>query len=174
MEPVRNITDSKGYINSIYPAGAYLTFGPWIFMVPQYVPKSVLMLGYAGGTTAGLIKKFYGDSVPITAVDVNFVEDPYNVNFVKADAKEYIKTCEPFDSVIVDVFDDGALVPCDFVFTKEFADNLKKKANYIILHVNEDSDMSAYDGTHLIKVLALNDSRFYYYMVNEIPSLPVR
>ena len=101
MEPIRNIVDSKGYISSVYPATEYLTFGPWIYMVPQYKPSSVLMLGYAGGTTAGLIRKFYGE-VPITAVDIAECEDFYGVNLVKADAKEYIKTSEHFDTIITD------------------------------------------------------------------------
>jgi 23S rRNA U2552 (ribose-2'-O)-methylase RlmE/FtsJ len=173
MIPIRNITDSKGYISSVYPATAYLTFGPWIYLVPQYVPKSVLMLGYAGGTTAGLIRLFYGD-VPITGVDIEDCEDFYNVNLVKADARDYIKTCESFDTVIVDMFDDGDLSQSKFIYEQDFVDSLKQKANYIIVHTNTSADMSAYDGIQLIKTLDLNDARFYYYMVNDIPTLPIR
>lgn len=172
-EPIRNICDSDGYISSVYPPTEYLTFGPWIYMVPQYTPNTVLMLGYAGGTTAGLIRLFYGD-VPITGVDIADCENLYDVDLVKADAREYIKACEFFDTVIVDIFDDGKLIPSDFVFSAEFVDDLKKKANYLIVHASEDSDMSAYDGIRRIKVLSLNSSRFYYYMVNEVHTIPIR
>jgi len=170
---MRNICDSSGHVSSVFPATEYLTFGPWIYMVPQYKPESVLILGYAGGTTAGLIRLFYGD-IPITGVDIGETENLYDVDIVKADASHYIKTCKPFDTVIVDVFDDGGLNPCDFVFTQEFVDDLKNKANYIIVHADETSDMSAYRGIKQIKVLSLNSSRFYYFMVNEIHAIPIR
>lgn len=170
---MRNICDSKGFINSVYPATEYLTFGYWIYLVPQYTPESVLMLGYAGGTVAGLIRLFYGD-VPITGVDIGPCENLYNVDLVKADARDYIKTCEHFDAVIVDIFDDGDLEQSEFVFSKEFADDLKKKANYIIVYANEKSDMSAYQDLYQVKVLSLDSSRFYYFMVNEISRLPIR
>lgn len=143
-------------------------------MVPQYKCEDVLMLGYAGGTTAGLIRMLYGP-IPITAVDVADCEDYYNVSLVKADARDYVKTCKrPYDAVIVDLFDDGALKPCDFVFTNEFATDLRRIARYIIVHAKESSDLSAYDDLKLVKKLQLNDSVFYYFMVYEIPTLPIR
>ena len=39
-----------GALNSVLPPTKYLTFGPWIYLVPQYKPENVLILGYAGGT----------------------------------------------------------------------------------------------------------------------------
>lgn len=40
-----------------YPPTTYLTFAYWIYMIPQYKLKNVLMLDYRGGTIAGLIRK---------------------------------------------------------------------------------------------------------------------
>lgn len=169
---MRNITDSQGFINSVYPCTEYLTFGPWIYMVPQYKCEDALILGYAGGTVAGLLRLFYG-KIPITAVDIADCEDFYEVELIKADANEWVKTnTRPFDTVIVDVFPDGSQLPNDFIYTQEFADHLKRFARYIIVHAKEGADMSAY-GTPF-KVLQLNSSRFYYYMVYEIPTLPIR
>lgn len=162
---------SKNQINSVYPPWGYLTWGPWIYMVPQYKPESVLMLGYAGGTTAGLIRLFY-DMVPITAVDINFIDNRYGVNFVMSDAKEYIQTCPSFDTVIVDVF-NGAEV-CDFVCSSGFVEDLTRKSNFLIVHVYEDTDMGAYQHLKPIKVLSLDEHRFYYFVINRVPSLPIR
>lgn len=171
-EPVRNICDSTGGINSVYPCYEYLTFGPWIYMVPQYIPESVLILGYAGGTTAGLIKLFYGD-IPITAVDIEFVEDNYNVNFILQDANEFVKTCDFFDCIIVDIYADD-IEPPSFVFSKEFVSNVEKKCNYLILDATENSDISAYSHLNKVKTLSLNRNRFHYFMINRIQTLPIR
>lgn len=170
----RNITSKGGSINSIYPCTGYITFGPWIYMTPQYKPESVLMLGYAGGTTAGLIKMFYGDDIPITAVDVEFIEDPYNVNFILADARDYIKTSDFFDCIIVDVFEGDDLDPAPFITTPEFVEDITKKCNYLIIHATINVDMSNYDHLYKVKTLKLNDSLFYYYMINPVNRLPVR
>jgi hypothetical protein len=170
---MRNINDSHGGMNSVYPCTEYLTFGSWIYMVPQYRPEDVLMLGYAGGTTAGLIRLIYGN-LPIVAVDIDDTHDDYyNVNLIKADAREWVKTNQrPFDCVIVDLFEDGERDPCGFIADPWFVTNLKRFSRYIIVHAKKDTDMSTYGKP--LKVLQLNDSRFYYYMVYEIPTLPIR
>ena len=49
-----NIQDEKGQVHSIADPTEYITFGVWIYLVPQYHPKNVLMLGSGGGTTANL------------------------------------------------------------------------------------------------------------------------
>jgi len=131
------------------------------------------MLGYAGGTTAGLIRLFYGD-VPITAVDLEFVEDPYGSTFVQADAQEYVRDCSFFDCIIVDVFESKDPTPPSFVFSEAFVADVTSKCNYLIVDAMEDSDMSAYDHLHKVKTLALNRSRFYYFMVNRVARLPIR
>ena len=168
----RNITDSKGGRNSVYPCTEGVTFHPFIYMVPQYKPDSVLMLGYAGGTVAGLIRLFYGDDVPILGVDIGPVEPGYDAGIVRADARQFVRVAGKYDAVIVDVYEDGESVPPEWITEPEFVANLKRIANYIIVHAKETTDMSAYGAP--LKVLALNDSRFYYYIVNRIARLPIR
>lgn len=171
---MRNITDTTGSINSVYPPTEYLTFGPWIYMVPQYRPEDMLFLGFDGGTSAGLVRLLYG-SLPITAIDLHSqgdYDERYNVRLIKADAREYIKHCTPYDCVVVDLFDDGDNLPCEFISSVEFSSDLKKIARYIIVHANKDTNMTAYGDP--IKVLSLNNSVFYYYMVYEIPGFPIR
>ncbi len=105
----------------------------------------MLILGYAGGTIAGLIHKIYGD-VPVTGIDLHDCPDHYGDTIIKADAKEFIKTCGKFDTVIVDLFDAQiSNNPCDFVSTVEFVEDLKKVANYIILNTLHIKDLSAYE-----------------------------
>jgi spermidine synthase len=171
-----NIVDSNNQIHSVHPCTSYLTFGPWIYMVPQYKPKSVLMLGYGGGTAVGLIKLFYGEDVEITAVDIEDCTelDFYNINIIRADAQEFVKTCGFYDCIIVDLYGDEGLEPPEFVFSKEFVSNVEKKCNYLIVDATEKSDNSAYKHLHKVKSLALNQNRFHYYMVNRIPELPIR
>ena len=158
-------------VYSVYPPTKYLTFGPWIYLVPQYKPESVLILGYAGGTAAGLIRRLYRD-VPITGVDVEPCEPTYGVTFVQQDAREFVKTCGKFDTVIVDMFQEGD-DPCGVFTTKEFANDLTRIANYIIINTLKEPDMVAYK--HLRKI-GINkpsgcSNLIYYYVVNEIPDL---
>ena len=162
--------DKSGLMCSVYPPTTYLTFACWIYMVPQYKPKNVLMLGYAGGTVAGLIRLLYGD-VPITAVDVEACENRYGVNLVRADAKEFVKTCGHFDSVIIDLFTEGP-VCCDFITDPEFVNNLSRIGNYLIVNTL-DKDMSAYNRLRKIGVNKPSGSSnlIYYYEVKKIPNL---
>lgn len=159
---------------SVYPCTRHLTFGPWIYLVPQYKPESVLILGFAGGTVAGLIRLLYGD-IPITAVDINPCENLYEVTLIQADAREFVKTCQKFDSVIVDLFPEGEMKVCDFVLSKEFAINLSRVADYIIVNTLHSPDMSAYD---FLKKEGVNKpsglgNLIYYYSVKEIPNLHI-
>lgn len=168
-----NITDGVGGRSSVYPPAEGLTFFPYIYMVPQYHPDDVLMLGYGGGTTAGLIRTFYGQSVPITAVDLKRPEiDYYNVQFVQADANEYIRSARKFDVIIVDVYPDGENQPCEFVMEPTFVVEVFSRARYVIVHAKEHTNMAAWGKS--LKVLALNDSRFYYYMVERVGKMPIR
>lgn len=158
-------------VQSVYPPTKYLTFGVWIYLVPQYKPESVLMLGYADGTAAGLIRLLYGD-VPITGVDIEPCENRYGVEFIQADAFEFVKTCGKYDCVIVDCFQSDA-DPCGFITSKEFADNLTRIANYIIINTLKEPDLSAY--SHLRRIGINKPSGLsnlvYYYEVNKIPDL---
>lgn len=164
--------DNNGNSYSAYPPTTYLTFAYWIFMVPQYRPESVLILGYAGGTIAGLIRLLYGD-VPITAVDIDDCVDNYDVDLIQADAQEYVKTCKKFDCVIVDLFSTDDCTPCDFVSTPEFAANLKRIANYLIINTLH-MDMSAYKDLRRVGINKPSGSaeQIFYYEVNgPIPDL---
>lgn len=174
-----NIVDENDQLHSIVDPSLYLTFGVWLYLVPQYKPESVLMLGYGGGTAAKYIRMFYGD-VPITAVDFSDVSEFLidGVEWVNANARDYVKTAPKFDAVIVDLFDTGDTHPQPFVLTKEFADDLGKIANYIVLHTTRDDDVSMYI-YHKVRELTTNsggefEPHFHYYTVNRVARLPIR
>lgn len=167
--------DKFGLPNSVYPPTKHLTFGPWIFMVPQYKPENILMLGYAGGTTAGLIRLLYGN-VPITAVDIEPCSNFYGVDLIQADAQEYVKTCNHFDCVIVDLFPNDKKGICDFILTKEFVLDIKRIANYIIVNTANDVDMKEYK---VFRKMGVNkptklENLIYYFANKEIPNLNLR
>ena len=175
-----NIVDERGQLHSVADPSLYLTFGPWLYLVPQYKPDSVLMLGYGGGTAAKYIRMFYGEDVPITAVDFSDISEFLvdGVEWVNANAKDYVKTAPKFDAVVVDLFDTDDMIPQSFVFSKEFADDLGKIANYIIVHTTRDDDLSAYT-YHKVRELSTNsggvyEPHFHYYVVNPISRLPIR
>ncbi len=158
---------------SVYPPTKYLTFGVWIYMVPQYKPESVLMLGYADGTVAGLIRLLYGD-VPITGVDIKPLKDnKYGVNFVQMDGQEYVKTCGHFDTVIIDMFPGDESNICGFITSKEFANALTRVANYIIINTLKEPDLSAYNHLRRIGVNKPSglSNLIHYFQVNPIPDL---
>lgn len=175
-----NIQDERGQLHSIADESLYLTFGVWLYLIPQYKPKNVLMLGYGGGTAAKLITKFYGD-VPITAVDFSDVSEFLlpNVTWIQADAKKWIhETDQKFDCIIVDLYDTGDYLCPKFVLTKKFANRLGEMCDYLILHTMRDDDVSNYKFKK-IRQLSTNsggqyEPHFHYYMINEVPSLPVR
>ena len=153
-------------MKSVYPCTDWLTLGPWIYLVPQFEPESVLILGYGDGTVAGLIWKLYGADVNPAIVGVD-IEHPKHKNpydrFVLADAREYIKRCSRFQVIIVDLFTGYDI--CQFVFEKEFADLVTSKCDYLIIHADDDSDMTHYDHLHKVRTLALNKSRFHYFLL---------
>lgn len=137
------------------------------------------MLGYGGGTAAKYIRMFHGD-VPITAVDFSDVSEFLidGVEWVNQDAREYVKTAPKFDCVIVDLYDTGDFHLPKWVLEPEFANNVAKIADYVILHAIIGDDISAWDYP---KIRSLNLGRtdpyapeVHYFMINEIPSLPVR
>lgn len=162
------------YINSVNPPWEYLTFGPWIYLVPQFKPESVLMLGFAGGTVAGLIRMLYGDEPKITGVDIDDCEAVYGSKFIKQDAFDYIKESKKYEVVIVDMWREDQIAPVTFVEDKTFVDHLKRVGDYLIIHATDDTDMSAYKGIHLVRKLKLKTSSFYYYMNRRVARLPVR
>jgi 23S rRNA U2552 (ribose-2'-O)-methylase RlmE/FtsJ len=157
-------------MESVYPPTKYLTFGPWIYLVPQYKPKDVLILGYDGGTVAGLIRLLYGN-IPITGVDIEHYDDLYGVTFIQEDAKEYVKHSKHFDTVIIDLFENGKV--CDFVTSEEFINDVSKIANYIIIDTLNELDMSNWD---VVRGVGMNkpsrcSNKIYYYRTVEISGL---
>ena len=144
MEKIHIYKNKSGISYSAYPPQTFLTFEYWIYIVPQYKPKSVLMLGYAGGTVAGLIKLIWGD-VPITAVDLAPREDEgrYEVNFIQTDAREFVKNASKYDAIIIDLFNNDTAEPCDFITDPEFIANLSRVGNYLIINAL-GTDMSPY------------------------------
>jgi spermidine synthase len=172
MEHNMDTYDSNNQLFSVDPPTKYLTNGYWIYTVPQFKPKDVLLLGFAGGTTAGLIRLLYGN-VPITAVDNKSYKNKYDVTLVQADAKEYIKTCKNFDVVIVDLYPDGSSYLCEFVTQKDFVEDLKKIANYIIVNTTNHADMSAYKKLYAHGVNKPNKlgNLIYYFGTKKIPNL---
>ncbi len=170
---MREFQSPAGGLNSVYPCTEYLTFGPWIYCVPQYKPDNVLILGYGGGTTAGLIRLIYGD-VDITGVDIEPCENLYGVNIINQDARDFVPNMGFYDCIIVDLWDDlKPRSPLAFITEPEFAKTLMKKGNYLIFHVLKSTEMSTYKGVKLLKTLQLNDSIFYYFVRKRIPQIPI-
>lgn len=154
-----DIKSKNGALYSVWPPTKYLTFAVWIYLVPQYRPKNVLILGYGGGTVAGLIRLLYGD-VPIIGVDIEPHVPPKDITFIQADAEEYVKTAGKFDCVIVDVFQDNR-VP-DFVYSKKFADAVSKISNYLIINIIGKPNMDNYK-MELVCILQSNGNDIHYY-----------
>jgi len=162
-----------GGLNSVYPPTKYLTFGPWIYLVPQYKPKNVLILGYAGGTVAGLIRLLYGD-ILITGVDIETCENLYNIEFIKANAREFVKSCKQYDCVIVDLFLNTVdETMCDFVLNEEFVRDVNKIANYAIVNTLNNPDMTVWNRFIFVGMNqpAKITNKIYYYRTAEIPGL---
>lgn len=168
-----NIYDTKGRIKSNTDPTKYLTFEYWIYMVPQFKPKSLLILGVAGGTIAGLIRKIYGQGVKITGVDIAAYKARYGIKFVKTDAKDFVKTCGHFDAVLIDLFPEGKLEVCDFVTTPEFAHDLSKIADYIIINTVLPTDLSAYKFLEWVTMINPPGlaNKIYYFATKKIPNL---
>ena len=154
-------------MKSAYPCTDMLTLGPWIYLVPQFEPESVLILGYGDGTVDGLIWKLYGANVNVTGVDI---EHPKYKNiytrFILADARDYIKQCSHFQVIIVDLFVEQDI--CQFVFEKEFADLVTSKCDYLIIHADYNSDMSHYKHLYKVRTLELTTHRFHYFLLTRV------
>lgn len=172
-EKVTLFKSKSGNPFSAFPPQTFLTFEYWIYMVPQYKPKSILMLGYCEGTVAGLIRLIWGD-VPITAVDIVVpVDNKYGVEFIQADAREFVKTCKHYDAVLVDLFDNDSGKICDFVTDPGFIADLTRVGNYLIIN-SLGADMSAYKHLRKIGINKPSESMvliYYYETKIKIPNL---
>jgi len=150
-------------MKSVYPCTQSLTLAPWIYLVPQFKPESMLILGYGDGTVAGLTRRLYGDDFRIVGVDIEEPKYQYNVKFVLEDARNYLKRCDCFQVISVDLFVHYDI--CEFVFEEEFADLVCAKCHYLMIHADYNSDMRHYEHLHHVRTLELGMQRFHYYLL---------
>ena len=135
-------------VHSIYDSQDLLTRGPWDYMViadsfrpaqtiePQ--PKSVAILGLAGGTAARQYTAAFGDQVQITGVEIDpeilavahryFHLDEPNVHPVVADARYWLDTqAGHYDVVILDAYQQP-YIPFHLT-TREFFSSVRDHLN---------------------------------------------
>lgn len=135
---------ADGTVYSVHPPTAYLTFTNWIYMVPPFKPTSVLMLGYAGGTVAGLIQMLYGHDVPIVGVDPCFVDNRYGVQLIQGYAEEFVKMCRDFECVIIDIFNGQKTPEC--VINPTFVEHIARiTERFLVIHADPSVDMGIYE-----------------------------
>jgi spermidine synthase len=113
-------------VHSIYDSQALLTRGPWDYMVvadsfqPAQVsepqPKSVAILGLAGGTAARQYTAAFGQQVQITGVEIDpdildvgrryfHLDDTPNVHPMASDARYWLNTqARHYDVIIMDAY----------------------------------------------------------------------
>lgn len=100
-------------------------------------PKSVLILGFAGGTLAHLVSKKWPQA-KITGVEIDpqmikvakkyfKLEKIPSLNLVNTDAQKFVKKSSKHDLIFVDLY-YGKSLP-KFVYKKTFIKNLKKILN---------------------------------------------
>jgi hypothetical protein len=138
--------------------------------VPQFPPESMLILGYGDGTVAGLTRRLYGDDFRIVGVDIEEPKYQYNAKFVLEDARDYLKRCDCFQVISVDLFVHYDI--CEFVFKEEFADLVISKCDYLVIHADYNSDMRYYEHLKKIRTLELTTHRFHYFLINRIKDFP--
>ena len=129
---------------SVFPVTKYLTNGIWIYMVPQFKPKSMLILGYGAGTVAGLTRLLYGNNVKIVGIDIEPCEANYEVKVIQVDARNYIKNCDKFNVILVDLYDMKEKKIPDFVYEEWFVKDLAEKGDYIIVSTGPSPNMKYY------------------------------
>ena len=145
-----------GVIQSAYPPPDW---GYWQFMVPDFEPKNVLILGAGLGTIAQLIRDKYPDTLIILGIEINpeITELPDNSKsrgmlVIETDAFEYIyklKKAE-WDLIIVDLWNGGWFNIK--VLQNEFLDQCKK-----ILTANGKIYINAPDIEKLASIAGLRE-----------------
>jgi len=112
-------------VHSIYDPQSLLTGGPWDYMLvassfhparaSEAQPKSIAILGLAGGTAARQYTAAYGTGVQITGVEIDpdilnvahryFHLDEPNVHPVVADARYWLDTqASKYDVIVMDAY----------------------------------------------------------------------
>jgi spermidine synthase len=135
-------------VHSIYDSANLLTRGPWDYMLiadafrpaqasePQ--PKSIAILGLAGGTAARQYTAAYGPEVQITGVEIDpeiidvahryFHLDEPNVHPVASDARYWLNTqAGRYDVIIMDAYRQP-YIPFHLT-TREFCSEVRSHLN---------------------------------------------
>lgn len=117
---------NAGIIHGIKPAESWAGYLYWLFQVPPFKPKNMLMLGYGLGTIAELTRKIWGNDVSCLGIDLESLETYEQDTVIIKDAFEWIKKYELqiHDYIVVDLF-EGRNVKQE-VFSDEFLSNLKR------------------------------------------------
>lgn len=112
--------NEQGSIYSIIPPPEEYCFN---FFLPETEKSNILQLGSCGNTFRFLLKQIYPNT-KLTDVDIEDYSE-FSDNFVLCDARDFIKnTSQIFDYSVVDLATTQNV--CEFIFEKEFQENLKK------------------------------------------------
>lgn len=141
---ISNTLISDELIESGYILGRIWKTGLKNLIPKKYKPKSILLLGLAGGSNAHLVNKMYPEA-EVTAVEIDQVMIDIgfkyfglgkvkNMKVITADALKYAEdlTTEHFDIVLVDCF-FGQEIPKRLESLK-FFENLKNHSTYTLIN----------------------------------------
>jgi spermidine synthase len=182
-------------IHSIYDPQSMLTGGPWDYMLiadafrpassAEEAPRSIAILGLAGGTAARQYTAAYGSGVQITGVEIDpdiltaarryFHLDEPNVHPVVADARYWLDTrATKYDVIIMDAYRQP-YIPFHLT-TKEFftevRDHLnpggvavvnagRTKTDYRLVDALASTMAAVYPTVFLVDVPAFNNTLVY-------------
>ncbi|HEX6348154.1 MAG TPA: fused MFS/spermidine synthase [Candidatus Dormibacteraeota bacterium] len=184
-------------IHSIYDPGALTTGGPWDYVViasafrapvgAEPVPKRVLILGLAGGTSARQDRAAFGDAVDITGVEIDpdvvavgrryFHLDQTGTHVAVQDARYWLATRPPEDKYDVIVMDAYRQPYIPFhLTTKEFFDLARKhlapggvavvnagrtRTDYRLVAALGSTMAASFDQVYLVDVPAFSNTMLY-------------
>ena len=119
--------NGKHATQSMNPPEAFFGYTAHAMMIPPFSPKSMLVLGWGEGTVPWLTRKIWGEGFQIRGCDIREPKEAWTeimeradptIKFLVADAQAYVKSCEPSDFVMVDIY-NGSKIP-SFVFSPDF------------------------------------------------------
>ena len=184
-------------IHSIYDLSALTTGGPWDYVViasafrapvgAEPVPKRVLILGLAGGTSARQDRAAFGDAVDITGVEIDpevvavgrryFHLDQTGTHVAVQDARYWLATRPPEDKYDVIVMDAYRQPYIPFhLTTKEFFDLARQhlapggvavvnagrtRTDYRLVAALGSTMAASFDQVYLVDVPAFSNTMLY-------------